>query len=90
MIFQRHEKEHETKANKRRTGTAACLKPILQISILTEEANKLGFTQKGATENYLCIFQVNWIFSATIKAKPKLNPLTTFSGTETRFKPFLD
>ena len=58
MIFQRHEKEHETNANKRRTGTAACLKPILQISTKTEETNKLGFTQKEATEKYLCIFQV--------------------------------
>ena len=63
---------------------------MLQISALTEEANKLGFTQKGTTENYLCIFQVKAIFSATNKAKLKINPLTTFSGTETRFKQFLD
>ena len=69
--------------------TVACLKPILPISLLTEEANKVDFTQKGATENYLCIFQVKWIFNATNKAKPKLNLLTQFSRAKLSLQPFL-
>ena len=58
MIFQRHEKVQMLNALAKLLKTVACLKPILQISLLTEETNKVDFTQKGATENYLCIFQV--------------------------------
>ena len=67
MIFQRQERSAQDKRNKRNSETEACLKPILKISTQTEETNKLGFTQKGATEKYLCIFQVLTNFSATIK-----------------------
>ena len=87
MIFQRHETEHKLNAT---TKIVACLKPILKLSTLTEEINKFGFTQKGATEKYLCIFQVKRIFNATNKANPNLNLLTHFSGVETSLQPFLD
>ena len=78
MIFQRQEIGAQDKSHERKSGTAACSKPNLQLSTLTEKTNKLVFTQKGATENYLCIFQVKWIFKPTNKAKPKLNILTHF------------
>ena len=68
MIFQRHEKENKLNVFAKLWKTVTCSKPILLISSLTEEANKVGFTQKGSTENYLCIFQVNWIFKALNKA----------------------
>ena len=50
MIFQRHEKEHQRKVTTKAFKIVACLKPILQVIILTEETNKVDFTQKGATE----------------------------------------
>ena len=45
-----------------------CLKPILSAISLIEEANKVGFTQKGSTDNLLCIFQFKWIFDIANKA----------------------
>ncbi len=51
MIFQRHEKGHNTTSTIITLNIVTCLKPILQISLLTEETNKVGFTQKWSTEN---------------------------------------
>ena len=80
----------KTSATTEISEAAACLKPNLKLSTLTEETKKIDFTKKGATEKYLCIFQVKRIFKTTNKAKPKLNPLTTFSGTKPSLQPFLD
>ena len=90
MIFETQEKVHKTNATKETLEAVACLKPILPISLLIEETNKVDFTQKGATENYLCIFQVKWIFNATIKAKLILNLLTHFYGEKLSLQLFLD
>ena len=51
MIFQRHENEHKLNVFAILLKTVAWLKPILPASILIEETNKVGFTQKGFTYN---------------------------------------
>ena len=49
--FSKSWKEHKLNALAKLWETGTCLKPILSASSLTEEANKVGFTQKGFTEN---------------------------------------
>ena len=70
--------------------TVTRLNPIFLASSLADEPNKVGFTQKGYTENKICNLQVKWIFDTINKAYTRVKSLPDFS--EAMLKPisFLD
>ena len=63
LWFFKDKKEHKTNCTLSSfLKIVTCLNTILSFSRLTEEAKKVGFTQKWSIENYLCILQVNDTF----------------------------